>query len=253
MGEGQRAERAEPLADVDWVDVFARAGALAQSCVPEQDIDDVVTEGITRLREESATYDREIHGDLALRVVEVGRDALRGERQKVQRWASAPIASGVGLALHGEAPSGPEEVLSDAQLRAQKTDVLEPSVMLIEAERVAALDDAGLDRELAASGRTLEGERAKGRALIERLRNPEPEAVAVAARGENHTRTTSGFRPRSRSRWSASAHGGRRPTLLWMLAAAVAMAGAVVYVERRELLARFRSEAPPSLSPYGPQ
>jgi hypothetical protein len=34
MGEGERAERAEPLAEVDWADVFARAVALGRRFLP---------------------------------------------------------------------------------------------------------------------------------------------------------------------------------------------------------------------------
>jgi hypothetical protein len=230
MGEGERARRADPLADVDWETIFARASAFAGTFVPDQDIDDVVTEGIASFYEGTVTYDPEIDHDLPRRVVEVGRDAIRAERLKVQRWASGDSRAGVGIAPHDESLPDPEQ-----------------------AERIAALDPAGLARELEAAGRTLEGERAKGRALLERLRNGEFPAVAVGVPAQNEPRTRSGFRTRSGLRRSASTHGGRRPTLLWMLAAALAMLGAVVFVERRELVARFRLQPPPSSSPHGPQ
>jgi DNA-directed RNA polymerase specialized sigma24 family protein len=124
MGEGERAARAEPLADVDWRDVFARAAALARSFVREQDIDDVVTEGITRLYEGTAAYDPEVDGELAMRVVEVGRDAIRGEQRRVQLRTSGNFAAGVALALHGAALPGPEQALSEAELREQKAEIL---------------------------------------------------------------------------------------------------------------------------------
>jgi hypothetical protein len=124
-------------------------------------------------------------------------------------------------------------------------DVLERIVMRDEAERIAALDEAGLARELAAAGRTLEGERAKGRALIERLEGRATPALAVAVptqAAESETRTTSGFRLRSGSRWLAPSHGGRRPTLVWLLAAALAMVAAVAFVERDAIVARFNPQ-----------
>ena len=77
MGEGERAKRAEPLADVDWDTLFARASKVARSVVAEQDIDDVVTEGITRLYEGCAAYDPEVDGP---RLQSLGhRHAPRGQ------------------------------------------------------------------------------------------------------------------------------------------------------------------------------
>ncbi|MGH7440109.1 MAG: hypothetical protein ACRENE_30835 [Polyangiaceae bacterium] len=123
-------------------------------------------------------------------------------------------------------------------------DVLERIAMRDEAERIAKLDEAGLARELAGAGRTLEGERAKGKALLEKLEGRATAAVAVtvAEPVPSEPRTTSGFRSRSGSRWSASTHGGRRPTLVWLLAAALFMALAVAFVERQAIVARFKPE-----------
>jgi hypothetical protein len=117
-------------------------------------------------------------------------------------------------------------------------DVLERIVMRDEAERIAGLDDAGLARELAATGRTLEGERAKGQALIERLKARQTPAVAVAVPAHSETRTTSGFRLRAGSR-------ARRPTLVWLLSASLAMVGAIGFLERHAIVARFAPQPVP--------
>ena len=124
MGEGERAERAEPLADVDWSTLFALASALARSFVREQDVEDVVTEGITRLYEGSATYDPGTDGELAMRVLMVGRDAIRGQHRKMQLRTSGRFAAGVGLALHSAAQPGPEQAFSEAEVREQKAEIL---------------------------------------------------------------------------------------------------------------------------------
>ena len=110
-------------------------------------------------------------------------------------------------------------------------DVLERIAMRDEAERIAALDEVGLARELAARGRTLEGERAKGQALMDRLKGRQTPAVAVAVPAHVETRTTSGFRLRSGSR-------ARRPAVLWLLAASLATVGALAVVERHAIVAR---------------
>jgi hypothetical protein len=132
-------------------------------------------------------------------------------------------------------------------------DVLERIAMRDEAERIAALDEAGLARELAGAGRTLEGERAKGQALVERLRSRAGPALAVAVaaaaqserqiepapdseRFDPRARTPSGFRARSQS---------RRSTIVWLLAAALAMVGAVAFVERDAIVARFKPQPVP--------
>jgi DNA-directed RNA polymerase specialized sigma24 family protein len=139
MGEGERAERAEPLAEVDWADVFARAVALGRRFLPEQDVDDVVTEGITRLYEGSATYDPRIDGELAMRVLEVGKPVIRAELRKMGRRESEAFEAEVRFEARRDAPPGPEQSLDEAVLRKEKAEVL----------RLLRVDCAGDDGALA--------------------------------------------------------------------------------------------------------
>jgi DNA-directed RNA polymerase specialized sigma24 family protein len=126
MAEEQRAEQAEPLADVDWGDVFAQAVALAISSefVRKRYIDDLVTEGITRLYEGSATYDPEVDGELAMRVLVVGKQALRAAAKRQHRRASPGFEAGVQYEARLDAPPGPEESLGEAELDEERADLL---------------------------------------------------------------------------------------------------------------------------------
>jgi DNA-directed RNA polymerase specialized sigma24 family protein len=129
MGEGERAERperAESLAGIDWGDVFAEAVALAHSgsFVKKRDIDDVVSEGISRLYEGSATYDPEVDGELAMRVIVVGKLAIRATSKRLQRRASGDFENQVGFEARVNAPPGPEESLAEAELREEKAEIL---------------------------------------------------------------------------------------------------------------------------------
>jgi hypothetical protein len=118
MGEGARLgrdppPRGDPLDGVDWGDVYARALTIARPFVREQDLDDVVTEGITRVLRGQSPWDARSGRSLAEHVVRVGRDAIRSQYRKVKRRASEDFRVEAGRALEPTAAATPEESLSE--------------------------------------------------------------------------------------------------------------------------------------------
>jgi DNA-directed RNA polymerase specialized sigma24 family protein len=109
----------DPLADVNWVDVHRRALIAAAAYVPEQDIDDVVNEGMARVLEGSAPWDPTTGQTLPDHIVRIGANARRVEVRKLDRRASGPFVAEVGDAIAASAPPDPETSAVEADRRAR--------------------------------------------------------------------------------------------------------------------------------------
>jgi hypothetical protein len=124
MGEGQRvgseaSQRVDPLAGVDWGEVHASAILLARSYVREDDIDDVVNEGIRRVIEGISPFGQASGGTLAEHIVRVGTNARRVELRKLVRRSSERFVAEVTEGLAASAPADPEERLASADGKAK--------------------------------------------------------------------------------------------------------------------------------------
>jgi hypothetical protein len=74
-----------PLEGVDWGDVYAKAVAIALTCVPRQDAEDVVMAGVTKVLDGSDPWDPAGKSTLASHVVAAGRRERESELRKTRR------------------------------------------------------------------------------------------------------------------------------------------------------------------------
>ena len=109
----------DPLADVNWVDVHRRALIAAAAYVPEQDIDDVVNEGMARVLEGTAPWDGTTGQTLPDHIVRIGANARRVEVRKLDRRASGPFVAEVSDAAAASAPPDPETSAIEAERKAR--------------------------------------------------------------------------------------------------------------------------------------
>jgi hypothetical protein len=120
MGEGDRVETAaDPLAGVDWAQVYLRALIIARTRFREQDIDDVVGEGVKRVLEGKAPWDEAKGRTLAEHVVQIGANARRVEVRKSGRRTSEGFLEQLGSKLAEREPPDPEEHALSADRRAK--------------------------------------------------------------------------------------------------------------------------------------
>jgi hypothetical protein len=117
-------------------------------------------------------------------------------------------------------------------------DAVTRMAMRDEAERVEALSPEELAREVAATGRDPEVERAKALALVARIKG-EASAPANAAAGAGAARAPGSTDAGGVSR--AAPRPGSR-TLVWALAAVLGGGAVVLFFERQEIIALFHPE-----------
>jgi hypothetical protein len=121
--------------DVDWGEVYAAALAIALECVPKQDAEDVVMDGVRKVIEGSAPYDRAGGKSLPEHVVAVGFNERRNRRRKIFRRMRRAFVNRFIQTFDEKLPATPEEELSAAEH-------LEEKARLFEALLEACRDDA---------------------------------------------------------------------------------------------------------------
>ncbi len=111
--------------NVDWGLVWKQAVVIARKFVPEQDVDDLVTEGMKLVIEGSAPWDASGKRPLAGHVVQVGYNALRNEKRRVARRQEEGFVARLGETYEEQAQVTPEAVVSEAEQRERKARLLE--------------------------------------------------------------------------------------------------------------------------------
>lgn len=133
MGDGEGVEaqslpEVDPLEDVDWVRVHARALLEARAYVPAQEVDDVVQEGMRRVLEGIAPWDPAGGRSLPAHLVVVGANARRVDVRKAQRRTSGTFEVEVATQLEDAAPPDPEQASAAADAKAKAFRELESTL-----------------------------------------------------------------------------------------------------------------------------
>jgi hypothetical protein len=108
------------LEGVDWGDVYAKAVAIALTCVPRQDAEDVVMAGVTKVLDGSDPWDPAGKSTLASHVVAVGRRERESELRKARRREHHGAVEAFAEDADADRPWTPEEHVSEAEERDEK-------------------------------------------------------------------------------------------------------------------------------------